>query len=329
MIRNYLLGLSLLIASGPIWAQSNANKPSFENYLTDVKQEAKAQGISEDTLKRAFTGIRFIQRTVKLDRSQPEVKQTLDTYLPKRVPEWKVAKARKLFKENHQQLEDIGKQYGVQPRFIVALWGNETNFGTYTGHFDIISALASLAYDGRREAFFRKELLAALRILEEGHINKEKFKGSWAGAMGQTQFMPSSFLAYAVDQDGDGKKDIWGTQADVFASIANYLKQAGWNDDLTWGRQVKLPDNFNTELSGLKTKKPLSQWQDVGVRRFDMSNLPQRNIQASVILPDDAQGRAYLAYANYDVLMRWNRSYYFATSVGYLSDRIRYPSVFK
>lgn len=327
MVRTCVIGLSLWLGASAAVAQDA--KPTFEQYVSGVKKEAIAQGVSTSTIKTAFSDIRFIKRTVKLDRSQPEKRQTLDTYLPKRVPEWKVKKARELFKKHHAELEQIGEQYGVQPRFIVALWGNETNFGSYTGNFDIVSALASLAYDGRREAFFRKELLAALKILDQGHIKKGEFKGSWAGAMGQTQFMPSSFLAYAVDQDGDGRKDIWGTQADVFASIANYLKQSGWNDELTWGRQVRLPEGFDTKLSGLKTKKSLSQWQSKGIRRFDYTDLPKVDIKASVVIPDDMKGRAYLAYANYDVLMKWNRSYYFVTSVGYLSDRIAYPSVFK
>ncbi|MCM2679437.1 lytic murein transglycosylase [Echinimonas agarilytica] len=327
-LRTLFAGIILSLASTATLAQQTAEKPSFDDYIESVKSDALAQGISEQTLKLAFADVEFIKRSVNLDRNQPEKRQTLDTYLPKRVPQWKIDKARKLYKNNYEQLNQIAEQYGVQARFIVALWGNETNFGTYTGNFDIVSALATLAYDGRREEFFRKELIASLTILDQGHITPEDFKGSWAGAMGQTQFMPSSFLAYAVDQDGDGRKDIWGTQADVFASIANYLKQSGWNDDLTWGRQVKIPADFDESLATLKIKKSLAQWQELGVRRFDMTDLPTRDIQASIVLPDDAQGRAYLAYGNYDVLMKWNRSYYFVTSVGYLSDRIAYPSVF-
>ncbi|GGA77961.1 lytic transglycosylase [Neiella marina] len=324
LIRCVLLSACSVIATVAV----ADDKPSFEQYLQQVKQQALAQGVSPATIDQAFADATFIQRTVKLDRNQPEKRVTLDTYLPKRVPQWKIDKARKLYKQHYSLLKEIGDQYGVQPRFIVALWGNETNFGTYTGNFDIVSALATLAYDGRREEFFRKELIAALTILDQGHIELAQFQGSWAGAMGQTQFMPSSFLAFAVDHDGDGRKDIWGTQADVFASIANYLAQSGWNDDLTWGRQVKLPADFDPELAGLKIKKSLAEWQQLGVRRYDMSNLPTRDIKASLVLPDDAQGRAYLAYGNYDVLMKWNRSYYFVTSVGYLSDRIAYPSVF-
>ncbi|MBJ7274832.1 lytic murein transglycosylase, partial [Idiomarina abyssalis] len=162
--------------------------------------------------------------------------------------------------------------------------------------------------------------------IEEGHIAPEQMKGSWAGAMGQTQFMPSSFMSYAVDYDGDGKKDIWGSFPDVFASAANYLSSVGWKDDVTWGRQVQLPEGFDESLAGLDTKKKLAEWADLGVTRFDGSELPSRDdIVASIVIPDDNEGRVYLAYANYDALMRWNRSHYFVAAVGYLSDRIRFP----
>ncbi len=302
-------------------------KPSFPEYVSTLKQEAVAKGIGSDTVESALSNAEFIARTVKLDKSQPEFKLTLDAYIPRAVPDWKVKKARELYKKHHVILEKIGKEFGVQPRFIVALWGIETNFGGYTGNFDVVSALATLAYDGRREALFKKQLFAALQILDEGHITQEKMKGSWAGAMGQTQFMPTSFLTYAVDYDGSGRKDIWQSKADIFASAANYLKQEGWNDNLTWGRQVQLPEGFDQGLAGLKTEKTLAQWQSLGVRRFDGSSLPTRDIKASIVIPDDEKGRVYLAYENYKVLMHWNRSNYFVAAVGYLSDRIQYPAI--
>lgn len=302
------------------------NAEGFAEYVQSIKQEALADGYSQTTLDQAFANAKFYQRSVKADRNQPEFKLTLDTYLPRAVPEWKAKQAVEKFAEHRELLEKIGKEYGVQPRFIVALWGIETNFGGFTGGQDVISALTTMAYEGRREAFFKKELWHALTIIEEGHIDVEQMRGSWAGAMGQTQFMPSSFMAYAVDYDGDGRKDIWGSMGDVFASAANYLKSVGWREDVTWGRQVQLPEGFDIELAGLKTKKSLAEWQALGVRRYDGADLPQRDdVQASVVIPDDNQGRVYLAYANYDALMRWNRSHYFVAAVGYLSDRIRFP----
>ncbi|EKE82819.1 lytic murein transglycosylase [Idiomarina xiamenensis] len=325
----------LLTGMQPALVQDNAtqataetaepSKPTFEAYVEQLQSEAKAEGFTEQTLQAAFAKVKYYERAVELDKNQPEFKLTLDTYLPRAVPDWKAQQARELYQEHLPLLTEIGEKYGVQPRFIVALWGIETNFGKFTGGFDVISSLTTLAYDGRREAFFKRQLWQALTIIQEGHIAPDDMKGSWAGAMGQTQFMPSSFMQYAVDYDGDGKKDIWGSLPDVFASAANYLSSVGWRDDVTWGRQVQIPEDFDEQLATLKTKKSLAEWQALGVRRYDGENLPQRDdIEASVIIPDDKHGRVYLAYANYDALMRWNRSNYFVAAVGLLSDRIRF-----
>lgn len=300
-------------------------KPSFEQYVTSLKQEAIGLGHAPELVEQAFHDVSYHQRAVKADKNQPEFKMTLDRYLKSRVPDWKVKQAQSLYKEHQALLEKVSKHYAVQPRFIVALWGNESNFGKIQGKYPVISALTTMAYEGRRETLFKSQLFSALTILAEGHIEKDKFLGSWAGAMGQSQFMPSSFLSYAVDFDGDGKKDIWNNKADVFASIANYLKTEGWDNDLTWGRQVTLPENFDLSLSGLaKNKmKPLSAWQALGVRRFDGSDLPTTNIAASLIMPDDEHGRVYLVYQNFHTLMKWNRSTYFGSAVSYLSEKIK------
>ena len=313
----------------------------FNAYVEKIKVEAIDKGYSKDIVDSAFATVKFKKKVIKADKNQPEVKETLETYLPKRVPQWKINRARKLYKEIQVELEEIAKQYGVQARFIVALWGLESNFGKIQGSHPVISSVVTLAYDGRREAMYKRQLWAALTILEEGHISLDNFKGSWAGAMGQTQFMPSSFNAYAVDYDGDGKKDIWQNKLDAFASIANYLKKAGWNDDLTWGRQIVLPAEFDNQhilQRGTRTRKQwlanwdksersLDDWQALGLRRTDGTDLPQVNITAALVMPDDINRRMYLAYDNYKALMHWNRSYYFATSVGYLSDRIAYPKI--
>ncbi|WP_062568055.1 lytic murein transglycosylase [Pseudoalteromonas arabiensis] len=313
----------------------------FDVYVAALKNEATEKGYDQALIEQAFATAKFKKKVISADKNQPEVKETLETYLPKRVPQWKIDRARKLYKENQEVLEKVAKEYGVQARFIVALWGLESNFGKIQGGHSVIASLVTLAFDGRRETMYKNQLWAALDILKEGHITLDKFKGSWAGAMGQTQFMPTSFNAYAVDYNGDGRKDIWTTEEDAFASIANYLKQAGWNDDLTWGRQVKLPegfDNANILKRGTKTRsqwleywkdseRSLADWQAIGVRKMDGSDLPNVDVTAAMVMPDDVNGRMYLAYDNYKALMHWNRSYYFATSVGYLSDRIGYPAV--
>lgn len=306
-------------------AQGAEDKPSFEQYIENFKMEASEQGFERQFLEEAFADIEFYQRAVVSDKNQPEFKQTLDTYLPKRLPDWKVKQAINLHQEHADTLAKVAAKYGVQSRFIVALWGVESNFGRLMGNYPVLSALATLAYEGRREALFRKQLYAALTILKDGHIAKSDFKGSWAGAMGQSQFMPTSFLNYAQDFNGDGRKDIWQTTEDVFASIANFLATEGWDDTVTWGRQVRLPENFNYQLTGLARKKmkSLSEWQALGVRRMDGRDLPDRALSASLIMPDDEKGRIYLVYENFHTLMGWNRSTYFGASVGHLADRIK------
>jgi membrane-bound lytic murein transglycosylase B len=338
VIKKLTVLVSALCLSSSVFANT---QEKFDQYVADLKVEAKAKGYSDELIQEAFATAKFKKKVISNDKNQPEVVETLETYLPKRVPTWKVNQARKLYKQHQDILEKIAKEYGVQARFIVALWGLESNFGRIQGGYPVISALVTLAFDGRREALYKRQLWAALDILKDGHIALDDFKGSWAGAMGQTQFMPTSFNSYAVDYDKDGRKDIWTTEVDAFASIANYLKQAGWNDDLTWGRQVKLPENFDSKYilkRGTKTRKEwleywqqsersLEQWQALGLRRADGSDLPNVKVTAALVMPDDENGRMYLAYDNYKALMHWNRSYYFATSVGYLSDRIGYPKI--
>lgn len=341
MIKNIFLSGAILLTGFATANDAVTDKPTFEAYIKAIKVEALKKGYSPEIIESSFKNVTFHKRAVKADKSQPEKVETLDTYLPKRVPNWKIKRARARFKEHESLLTEIGEKYGVQPRFIVALWGLETNFGKIMGNYNVISALSTMAYEGRREAFFKKQLWAALSILQEGHITIDNMKGSWAGAMGQNQFMPTSFLSYAVDGDGDGKKDIWGNYADVFSSMANYLKNEGWNSDLTWGRQVKLPAGFDTGLAipkntgsrsnwlkaWKKTEKTLAQWQALGVRRSDGTNLPNVDVTAALVFPDDASGRAYLAYDNYKSLMHWNLSYYFVSSVGHLSDHIKFPPI--
>jgi membrane-bound lytic murein transglycosylase B len=312
-----------LSASVPAYS---AEKVSFEQYVEGMKQEARELGISEAILTEAFTGVDYKPRAVTADRNQPEKRLTLDEYIPRAVPDWKVKQAKKLYEKHYAELTRIGNYYGVQPRFIVALWGVESNFGKFTGNYRVIDALSTLAYEGRREAFFRSEAMAALTILEQGHIAPSEMKGSWAGAMGQSQFMPSSFLNFAADGNGDGKKDIWDNETDVFASTANYLSKSGWNKTYTWGRQVKVPHGISPELQGREAEKGkyLQEWSKLGITRYDGRPLPKLNedIKAWLIMPDDENGRVYLVYNNYNVLMKWNRSYYFALAVSHLADRI-------
>ena len=234
----------------------------------------------------------------------------------------RIKKGREMMRRYQRELDAVEAQYGVPKQFIVALWGIETNYGSNTGGFKVVPALATLAWEGRRATFFKKELMNALKIIDAGHISAGSMKGSWAGAMGQNQFMPSSFNAYAVDQNGDGRRDIWSTKMDVFGSSANYLKKNGWNSGERWGRRVQLPASFPKSLIGPKIKKPLSEWASMGVRKLDSTALPGENMMASIVAPDGVDGEAYIVYNNYQTIMDWNRSTYFATSVGLLADQI-------
>ena len=316
----------LWLATAPAWAHAtapaSADYADFGAWLDDLRAEAAGQGIRAEVLDAAFAGVEPIARVIELDRKQPEFTQTFSEYMAKRVTPALVEEGRRAYRENRALLDAVGAKFGVQPRFIVALWGVETRYGAYTGGFPVIDSLATLAYDGRRSAYFRGELLKALTILNEGHITADAMVGSWAGAMGQSQFMPSSFLSFAVDFDGDKRRDIWTTKADVFASAANYLARSGWRGDQTWGREVRLPEGFDPALAGLDVVKRLSAWRALGVTRADGGDLPARDLEASVVLPGGEGGPAYVIYDNYRTILKWNRSNYFAVSVGYLADLI-------
>ena len=320
-----LIHIFLICISSLIIGHSAKANDDFATWLTLLRDDARAAGISDETISTALSNVELREKVVKYDRNQPEFKMTYPIYLKKVVTAGRAAQGRQLLAEHKELLDEIGAHYGVQPRFIIALWGIESGYGRFTGGFSVINALATMAYDGRRAKFFRKELLEALRIIDEGHIAYPDMKGSWAGAMGQCQFMPSSYRAYAVDWDKDGKKDIWTNKADVFASIANYLKNARWRDDLTWGRQVSLPDGFDgKQLADDKIVKTMDEWRALGLRNVDGAPLPDRNIKSRLVLPDGDEKMAFIVYSNFDSTLRWNRSNYFALAVGALSDGIAY-----
>ena len=310
-------------------APHSAHATNFQQWLAELRVDAQKRGISDEIFDAALNNAKPIKRVIELDRRQPEFTMTFDEYLNKIVSKTRAKKAAQMLIEHDEILTKIAKKYGVQKRFIVTFWGVETNFGQYLGSFNVPHALATLAHDGRRSAYFRKELLNALQILQEGHIAPANMKGSWAGAMGQSQFMPSSFLSYAVDYDGDGKRDIWGTKPDVFASTAYYLKKAGWNDQLTWGRRVSLPQNFSLDgkdamsLADNKLRKNLQSWAAAGVRSADGGPLPKADPVARLVMPSGADGPAFLVYNNFDSILDWNRSNYYALAIGHLSDMLK------
>ena len=302
-----------------------ADDTNFNIWLENFKIRALNEGISQETIDNSLNKAKIIPRIIELDRKQPEFTLTLSKYLSNVVSNNRKKKGIRKIRENWDLLEKISNKYNVQPRFIVALWGIETDFGRVTGGFPVIDSLLTLSYDGRRSKYFSKELINALKIIDQGHITYENMVGSWAGAMGQTQFMPSSFLNYAKDYNNDGKKDIWGSKEDALASAANYLSNLKWNNNETWGREVKVNNEFNVDSSelNLKNKKKMDEWQNLGVRRMDGSDLPKKNIEAYLIMiKDNNKQRYFLVYKNFKKILRWNTSNYFAIAVGKLSDSI-------
>lgn len=309
-----------LMAGGSAWAQE-AGK-DFATFLQELEADAVSRGISPQTATTALGGLQHLDRVIELDRKQPEFTFTLQEYLGRVVSPQKVEKGRRMLAENRAVLAQIEKRYGVQPKYVVALWGIETDYGRVTGGFPVVAALATLSYDGRRASYFRGELMDALKIIDGGHITAQAMQGSWAGAMGQCQFMPSSFLRFAEDWDGDGRRDIWTTRADVLASAANYLSKSGWHGDESWGRPVKLPNNFSPRLIGLDQKRAVTEWSKLGVRAANGKPLPKTTLEGSIIRPDNGNGAAFLVYDNFRVVMKWNRSTSFALAAGHLAEKI-------
>ena len=323
MLRNHFKKILLTIVFIGISSPAFAARQDFNVWLKEMRADAARQGISQTTINAALYNITPSNRIIELDRKQPEGTRTFASYKKAVVNQNRINKGRKLIQQHYTDLQAAEDKFGVPKQFIVSLWGIETNFGSNTGGFKVVPALATLAWEGRRAEFFRKELINALKIIDAGHIKESNMKGSWAGAMGQNQFMPSSFNSYAYDGNGDGRRDIWGTKRDVFFSTANYLKKNGWKAGQRWGRRVTLPRGFSKELVSPKIKKPISYWASLGVTNYGGGALPNEpNMSASIVAPDGTGGEAYIVYNNYQTIMDWNRSTYFATSVGLLADKL-------
>lgn len=305
---------------------ASEKQKTFDSWLAGLRTEALSIGISQATLDLTLFNVQILPRVTELEKIQPEFRLTVEEYLDSVVPDSRVEKGREMMEANRDLLNGIYRHYGVQPAVLVALWGIETDFGRTVGRYPVIDAVTTLAYQGRRTAFFRQELLHALRIIDKGHIPPDKMKGSWAGAMGQIQFMPSSFNHFAVDYDGDGRKDIWNSLPDVLASAANYLSKAGWIKNETWGFKAGITGNFRPSSAGIEVRKSLDEWKSNGVWYTEKAEFPfNPSLLWSVVAPDINKRTAYLVNSNYQVFLRWNRSHHFAIAVGTLSDRIAVP----
>ena len=308
--------------------------PPFSDWLVALRQEARDRGFSDALLDQTLDGIEPLEHVVQSDRSQAELNPGFARYLSTRLTTTMIRRGKEMTVENKAVLGQVVRKYNVQGRVLLAIWGMETRYGRVTGKVPVFQALATLAWEPRRATFFRGELFNALMMVQRGHIDAPSMTGSWAGAMGQTQFMPSSYLTYAVDFDGDGHRDIWKSTGDSLASIANYLKGFGWNGDETWGREVKVTSAVRDEIArtipkrpegcyairNMTERRPLAEWQELGVRLVGGKPLPRAVIPAGFV---DVGERTFLVYPNYDAILAYNCAHYYALTVALLSDRLR------
>ena len=296
-------------------------QPGFARWIDDFVTGARAAGVAEATLHAAFDGVRYLPRVVELDRAQPEFTRTVWDYLDSTVTPQRVAQGREKLAQIRPEADAAAARYGVPASILVAIWGMESNYGSNYGDIPTIDALATLGYEGRRQDWARGQLLAALRILQNGDIDRVHMVGSWAGAMGQTQFLPSNFLAYAVDADGDGRRDIWGSMADVMASTANFLQRSGWQAGQPWGAEIRLPAGFDLGRADEATRQPTEQWTAEGVRSMDGAPLPVY-ADGAILLPAGARGPVFLTGPNFRTILRYNNSTSYALAVSLLAQRL-------
>ncbi|PPI84810.1 lytic murein transglycosylase [Marinobacter maroccanus] len=313
----------LSFLSLPALAQDNSEvEPAgFAECKARLQDQAIAAGVSSKTASEVMSGVQHLARVIELDRRQPEFTTTFADYLNRRVNDARVSKGRELLQEHQGLLARVTRETGVPAPYLVAFWGLETNFGSYFGKMPVPSSLTTLACDPRRSTFFTEQLIAALRIIDEGAIAADQMEGSWAGAMGHVQFMPTVFLKHAVDADGDGRRDLWNSLPDAMMSAGRFLESMNWNGDYRWGREVLLPENFDYSLADGR-RLPLDEWRKMGITDAFGNALAREPIDAALVVPAGHRGPAFLAYDNFRVIMGWNRSEFYAIAVGHLADRI-------
>lgn len=299
-----------------------AHAAAFPTCVANLQERARTEGLSEATIQDTVASLQFVPKVIELDQAQPEFSQTFNNYFTKRATDWRVNEGRRLLKKHRALLDKLAQQYGVPPQYILSFWGLETNYGSYKGKMSVLDSLATLACEPRRSGYFTTELMQALKLKEKYGFDKSTMVGSWAGAMGHTQFMPSAYAKYAIDGDGDGKADLWNSTEDALTSAANFLQHLGWQRNERWGREVILPRNFSYENLGAKQAQPLSKWAAQSVVQSNGLPLPAIDMKAALYLPSGHTGPAFLGYENFNVIMRWNRSEFYAITVGHLADRI-------
>ena len=317
MFKTIIISSYFLVVS---FSAQAVDSQDFSAWLREFKQEAKAENISAKTIKATFKHAKYLPRVIVLDRGQPEFITPFLSYIDKRVTPSKIAHGRAMLEQHETLLNKVEVQYGVPKQILVSFWGLETGYGENKGTFGLPSSLMTLAYEGRRAEFFRHQLLDAMRIVDAGHNNVAGLRGSWAGAMGHMQFMPSTLLKHGVDADGDGRINIWSSLPDAFSSAANYLAKTGWRKDEPAILQVKIPDNFEYSLAQLNTRKSTAEWTKLGILPLADSDFPTLE-NTAILLPQGWQGPAFMVFSNFDVIMDWNRSVNYAISVALLANQ--------
>jgi len=296
-------------------AQFDACKPTLVQRAVDA-------GLDQTKAEAVISTLEYQARVIELDRRQPEFVQTFPNYFSKRVNDWRINKGKEQYTKHKDFLNKLNEKYGIPPHYLLAFWGLETNFGGYKGKMRVLDSLATLACDQRRSAYFTQELIVALSLMDREALNPEDMLGSWAGAMGHTQFMPSNYQNYAIDGDGDGKINLWQSEQDALASAANFLSQLGWKPGYRWGREVQVSDSFDYALLGRKNKKTVTEWSTLGVSKADGSALGEADIEGYLVVPSGHTGPKFLVYDNFRTIMRWNNSEFYAIAVGHLADKI-------
>lgn len=313
--------LSMLFLASQAQAENTMSEEDFAQCKQQLRDRAISAGVSESVATEVLASANYLERVIELDRRQPEFTTTFADYLNRRVNDSRIEKGRELLIEHRDLLAEVTEKTGVPAPYLLAFWGLETNFGSYFGKTPVPSSLATLACDQRRSSFFTEQLIAALKIIDEGAIPVEQMEGSWAGAMGHVQFMPTVFLKHAVDADGDGRRDLWNSLPDAMMSAGNFLESMGWDGEYRWGREVLLPAGFDYSLSDGR-RLSLEEWRGLGITDVWGHGVPDEPIDAALVIPAGHQGPAFLVYDNFRVIMGWNRSEFYAIAVGHLADRI-------
>lgn len=329
--RQVVMGLAATALAGcargigsapPAEVMRAAPNPDWDRWVAAFRARAAQGGISSQTLSRGFRGAGYLPGVIARDRNQAEFKRSIEDYLAIAASDERVARGREMLQRHRDLLRRIETRFGVDARIVTAIWGMESRYGAHRGDIPVISATSTLAFDGRRGAFYERQLMAALRILQNGDTTPARLTGSWAGAMGHTQFIPTTYEAFAVDFTGDGRRDIWSDDpADALASAAAYLQRSGWKTGQPWGIEVRLPADFDPRLAGRTPRRPVAEWAAMGVRDMDGRSVPDHG-PAAILLPAGPQGPAFMAFGNFRVLTRYNNADSYVIAVGHLGDRI-------